>query len=243
MLNESRRTSKQVIFYSTTNKMIMVHLPSLSAPGSTRLQSSVNIYHILKILRLDNMDKFSRIVSRYFTSSDKRLHMKMLDLLCKNKANFNANTDSVAIISAMLPNSSKLTGEEKESMVLLKIQEELFVHLGNYFTDMDAQQGMIYRSTNRTHLLALSTAMLLERETGVRSETDRDSWSNKRIEASSKAMEYLLRNAWSSKLTVLSKTTTASVDSPLYINKAITQLNKSLITDTFISSQKKRRNC
>lgn len=49
-LNESRKTSKQVVYYCYRNKMVMVFLPSLNTQGASRLQSSVNILHIIKIL-------------------------------------------------------------------------------------------------------------------------------------------------------------------------------------------------
>ena len=236
-LNESRKTSKQVVYFSKVRQMIMVYLPSLSTSGFSRMQCSVNLYHILDILKLDISSMFEPLLKLYFTSRDKELHEKLLSFLCINKANFEENSNSVAVIGAMLPNSSKMSDEEREAAVLLKVQEELFAHLGFYFAEMDSMEAAQYRNTNRVHLLAYCTAMLLEYQGGVRSESDRDSWANKRIEAGSKAMEYLLKHAWASKMAMVAKLSGA-VDDRLMtkVENVLLNSQKPLITDSFITS-------
>lgn len=57
--------------------------------------------------------------------------------------------------------------EEREKQVLLKVQEDIFAHLGYYFSKK-GDHANAYRMTNR---VAYSTAMLLERIAGIRSES------------------------------------------------------------------------
>lgn len=190
-LNENRKTNVHLVFYSVSNRMVMVNLPSLRSPGISRLMSSINILHVLKILKFDNMQTFDTLVTKYFSSSDESVHRKLLDLLCVNKVNFAAHPDSMEIFANLLSNSSSMTKEQKEAAVMSRIQRDVFSHLSHYFGDMDEIETMKYRNSNKIHILAYCTAMLLENQAGIRSDTCRDSWSNKRIEAASKAMEYL----------------------------------------------------
>ncbi len=233
-LNVTRKTSIQVVFYSKNNRMVMVNLPSLNTPSSTRLQNSVNIFHILNIFKFGDIKRFDTLVSLYFTSKDNKMKKKLLNLLCMNRVNLSANPDSVDVISAMLSNTTGLDQEAKEAVVLAKVQKDIFAHLGYYFRDMEERAATIHRNTNKVHILAYCTAMLLEQQAGIRSESDRDSWSNKRIEASSKAMEYLLKNAWDSKLAVIARST-KTIDE-LGMKKIAENLAKPIITDSFVTS-------
>lgn len=184
--------------------MIMVNLPSLRSTVTLRLQSSVNIYHILDILKFENKEKFDTLVAMYFTSRDEAIHKKLLDLLCINKVHFANNPDSVQVIASLLPNCTALTDDEKETMVMIKVQKDVFSHLSFYFDSNNQEEATCMRNSNKVHILAYCTAMLLEHHLGLRSESCRDSWSNKRIEASSKDMEYLLKNAFDSKMSHIS---------------------------------------
>lgn len=204
-LNESRKTNIQLIFYSQTSKLVMVNLPSLNVQGGNRSNSSVNIFHISRILKMPD-DTFERLISTYFQSADPLVQRKLLDMLCVNKANISVNPDSVEVIGNMLHNAVNMTRVQKEAAVLKKVLDDVFAHLSYYFTDIQiAHEATKVRNVTRINMLAMCTAMILERLDGRRSDSDRDSWSNKRIEASSKAMEHLLRNAWACILDRVSK--------------------------------------
>ncbi len=69
---------------------------------------------------------------------------------------------------------------------------------------------------------------------GWRSEISRDNWSYKRIEASSKDMEYLLNNAIDSKIAILGKL--VKTMNPLNPKKIADCMSNSLITSSFTSS-------
>lgn len=186
-LNETRKTSMNLVYYSNHSKMIMVCFPSLNTPSSSRHQTSVNILHVLNIVKFGGLEKFDALVAMYFTSKDKKLHKKLLYRLSFNKANFTGNTDSVAVIAALLPYMTGKTDEQKEAAVLNKVQKDIFSHISYYFVDKSEEDSIKYQHSNRIHIIAYCTAMLLEQLAGKRKESDRDSWSNKRIEASSKS--------------------------------------------------------
>lgn len=233
-LNESRKTTKQLLFFSKANKMVMMFLPSLLTPGTPRLQCSVNILHIVRLLGVEDVDTFIELVTAYFISVDPIVHRQLLDHLCDSRAHLQMYPDTVAVIASKLPNNTSLSKEEKETEVRRIIKQDVFSHLNYYFTEKAAEEGIDTRNYNRVNLIAYATAMLLERVHGLRADIDRDSWSNKRIEAASKAMEYLLRNAWHTQLSQCARIKGA-VDH-LYVKKIEDCLVKSMITDSFVTS-------
>ncbi len=121
-----------------------------------------------------------------------------------------------------------MTAAQKEAAVLVRVQKD---NIQYYFADMENIDANRYRNINRVHILAMCTALLLEEREGLRSQSSRDSWGNKRIEASSKDMEYLLKNA---KMAYIAKNCRDVSD--LTIKKIADTLEKPIITDSFISS-------
>nr|QBK91926.1 MAG: DNA-directed RNA polymerase subunit beta [Pithovirus LCPAC304] len=89
--------------------------------------------------------------------------------------------------------------------------------------------------TLKSNMLALMVARLIEVNLGLEDYDDRDSWSNKRLESASRAMDQLMRAIWRRMVTNMKKelTNKNSIDSTAAIER---QLSKIGITNIFNAS-------
>ena len=89
--------------------------------------------------------------------------------------------------------------------------------------------------TLKSNMLALMVARLIEVNLGLEDYDDRDSWSNKRLESASRAMDQLMRAIWRRMVTNMKKelTNKNSIDSTAAIER---QLSKIGITTIFNAS-------
>ena len=204
-----------------------------------RQQNSVNIFHVLNLLKFGGLDKFDSLVSMFFITRDPDIRKKLLYRLCFNKVNFKRNNNSIDVIAAIFPKIESLDKEEKEAAVLSKVQKDIFYHLTYYFKDNVGDEGIMFRNSNKVYLLAYCTARLQEQMVGIGKGCDRDNWSNKRIEASSKDMEYLFKNAYEHKLTAIHKID-RDIDHKCMKKIAETMENQT-ITESFVKSFKTQK--
>lgn len=130
--------------------------------------------------------------------------------------------DDINFISK-LRNSSKMSYEFREHVILGLIHEELFPHMAN--------ETMF----NKLHLLSLMVARYAECLTGLRSLDDRDNWGNKRLENAARSMEQLF-NGMLKQLIEKTETELAKHKSNINLNQVIGALAKSNLTNDFVSA-------
>jgi DNA-directed RNA polymerase beta subunit len=159
-----------------------------------------------------------------------KLSLTIVDYIATNK-----NDVKVIYDKMNLPDNDNEIEMRKEVDKLL--DTDLFQHIGMVILDGDKDEDVKNRiKDNKLNLLSIMIAQFLEHLAGFRPLSDRDSWSNKRIEGGGRMMESLFRNAWRNILNRLKGELDVNNLFKNYTFKTITDIIPDIFRDSFITS-------
>ena len=128
---------------------------------------------------------------------------KVINSMSASIFNYIENIDDIEVLNT---NRGIKSIDESVSKNRNKLEEhvynfmlyELFNHMTPFIAEDDkmTESELLYVTIQKAKLLILMLTQLLEVKVGLRDMNDRDSWSNKRIKTSGKAMEDLFKMMW-----------------------------------------------
>lgn len=177
---ENKKTTMIKLIYGLKTELFSIYTPSINGHKDEEMKI-FNVLHLFNLLGMKTIEAITKLIMCFITTDESKRNMA-ISLLSNNIIDY-SKSDSMEEFR-ILVNKVKYKKTDIEAEVVKMLNNDIFPHLNNYpsYQELTQEEKMEEINLRKAYLLAIMLANFLECVSGSRKFSDRDSWSNKRLE-------------------------------------------------------------